>query len=125
MRNSCSEELQAKVEERLALFPECQKGGSVYVKLAFQILSSESANASRTLVTRIKSMTLRSYSGENINTAGSHLRAAILRLSDWNKTPDDIVDLVIGIFKTCSVTSFVALFVSIDHSITLRSATYT
>ena len=111
--NSCDEDLQEKVNEKMLNLPIVQLGGATYFKLAIDAITSMSDDVSLSLIQKINTMTLRKLPGEDVLTAISILRGALKRLEMNDMVPKHIVTIVYRIFQTSSSDKFNHTFSSI------------
>eukprot|EP00957_Ditylum_brightwellii_P115632 8820165-Ditylum_brightwellii.AAC.1 len=82
-----------------------------------ETITSSTAEASQSVVSSMKTMTLSKFECENVGMTCSQLHSAIKGLSNVNKLPSDANKILINIFKSSSVEEFNTVFKSLDISI--------
>eukprot|EP00957_Ditylum_brightwellii_P146877 11181939-Ditylum_brightwellii.AAC.1 len=99
------------------MLPIHHQGGPTFFFYLKETITLSTAEASRSLVSSMKTMTLSKFEGENVGTACSQLRSAIKGLSNVNKLLSDANKILIDIFKSSSVEELTAVFKSLNISI--------
>eukprot|EP00957_Ditylum_brightwellii_P066431 5043002-Ditylum_brightwellii.AAC.1 len=106
--NSCSDDVRQKAVKKIQMLPIHHQGGPTFFFYLMETITLSTAEASRSLVSSMKTMTLSKFEGENVGTACSQLCSAIKGLSNVNKLPSDANKILINIFKSSSVEEFTA-----------------
>ena len=112
-RNSCKTDLLVKVEEKFHKLEGHHKGGTTYLWLMLHTvvyITDDVATSLKGIVKSFATKGLKSYAGENVETAKTELLSISTRLFERNKLPDDAVDDTLAGLAICSHTDFAALF---------------
>ena len=91
---------------------------------AMTLITTQTADAVRTLTLRVTNLKLGDIEGENVGTAISQMRGALLRLKALDKEPNDIVDKILDTMQTSSVEKFNRFFENISFQLRLNPTAY-
>ena len=117
LENSCDETLRDKVMETLLLYPKVQQGGPLFYRIMIGLITTTTAEATRTMVTRITSMKIRDIQGEDVSKAVSTIRGALQHLETANAVPNDIRHILMDIFEKTSVPEFNSIFLVLKSQV--------
>eukprot|EP00957_Ditylum_brightwellii_P146492 11153277-Ditylum_brightwellii.AAC.1 len=106
--NTCSDDVRQKVVKKIQMLPIYHQGGPTFFFYLMETSTLSTVEASRSLVSSMKTMTQSKLDSENVGTTCSQLRSAIKGLSNVNKLPSDTNEVLINIFKSSSVEEFTA-----------------
>ena len=107
IENSCDSELRDKLIERMREIPEIERGGPVGLKIILDLITTTNARAIRSILTKVQTLTLRDFNGEDVLTANGWIRGIKTVLEVGNALPVDFMHLVFNIYKECSTPKFV------------------
>lgn len=103
---SREDDLKEKVIEAAELVPKYLRGGPVYLFPMSKLILATSEKVMRGLTDKISSLQLYNFSGENVLTTGSYLKAAMNLFRAHDKVPKDINILIFKIFRESTTTEF-------------------
>ena len=95
--------------------PEGEKGGLLSFYYAVLEITSSTEDAIRTMETRLPSLEITSFQGENVSTACSQIRSVITRLQVLKKLPSDLTTKLLTDFQTSSVAAIHVYFGENDN----------
>jgi hypothetical protein len=118
LENSCDDDLREKVEEALLDYDSSEHGGPLYFMLMLGLLTTLTDESTAILVTNLRSMTLQDelFPGEDIDKAISVIRGVYCRLQICRAVPNDMITIVLNIFKSAGCTEFADIFKTIESS---------
>ena len=122
--NSCNADLRDKVNEKVLGVHSFEIAGPLLFYHAMSLITTQTADAVRTLTLRVTSLKLGDIQGENVGTAISQMRGALLRLRALDKEPNDIVDKILNTMQTSSVEKFNRFFENISFQLRLTPNAY-
>ena len=115
LENSYEQDLLDNISEKLMMdVPEAEKGGPLSFYYAMLEITSSTEDAIRTMETRLSSLKITSFQGENVSTACSQIRSAITRLLFLKKLPSNLTAKLLTVFQTSSVAAFNDIFRFLD-----------
>jgi hypothetical protein len=123
LENSCDAKLRDKVMEMLVLYPKDQHGGPLYYRILMGLITTTTAEATRTMVTRITTMKIRDIQGEDVSQAVSTIRGALRHLETANAVPNDIHYVLMELFSKTSVSDFNTLFTVLSSQVKIDPTT--
>ena len=123
--NSCNAELRDKVNEKVLGVHPFEIAGPLLFYHAMTLITTQTADAVRALTLRVTNLKLGDIQGENVGTAISQMRGALLRLKALDKVPNDIVDKILNTMQTSSVEKFNRFFENISFQLRLTPNSYT
>ena len=94
--------------------PEAEKGCPLSSLYAMLEITSSTEDTIRAMETRLSSLKISSFQGENISTVCSKIRSAVARLQIEMKLPSDLNLKILTVFKTSSVFTFNVIFYWLD-----------
>jgi hypothetical protein len=119
MKNNVSDSLWEKTFEKYDQYSASERGGPLFFILMLNVLLSNTAEAARTLETRVKNFKITSLRGEDIDRAVSLLRGALKRLNHIKKADatwkEDMTITILKVLQTTSVDKFNAIFEGIER----------
>jgi hypothetical protein len=119
MKNNVSDNLWEKTFEKYDQYSASERGGPLFFILMLNVLLSNTAEAARTLETRVKNFKITSLRGEDIDRAVSLLRGALKRLNHIKKSDaiwkEDMTITLLKVLQTTSVDKFNAIFEGIER----------
>jgi hypothetical protein len=110
LEGSCEDDLSNKTLEKSMDIPAIQMGGSTFLSLMMNEVTSTTEDSIRALTARITGMKLTNFKGDDITKATSQLRGAITALEVVGQVPYGIDERLLGIFQTTSIVEFNATF---------------
>ena len=122
--NSCTAELKDKVNEKVLGVHPFEIAGPLLFFHAMTLITTQTADAVRALTLRVTNLKLKDIPGENVGTAISQMRGALLRLKALDKIPNDIVDKILDTMQTSSVDKFNRFFENISFQLRLSPSSY-
>ena len=122
--NSCNADLRDKVNEKVLGVHPFEIAGPLLFYHAMSLITTQTADAVRALTLRVTSLKLGDIQGENVGTAISQMRGALLRLKALDKEPNDIVDKILNTMQTSSVEKFNRFFENISFQLRLSPNLY-
>ena len=122
--NSCSADLRDKVNEKVLGVHPFEIAGPLLFFHAMSLITTQTADAVRALTLRVTNLKLGDIQGENVGTAISQMRGALLRLKALDKVPNDIVDKILDTMQTSSVEKFNRFFENISFQLRLTPNAY-
>ena len=122
--NSCNADLRDKVNEKVLGVHPFEIAGPLLFFHAMSLITTQTADAVRALTLRVTSLKLGDIQGENVGTAISQMRGALLRLKALDKEPNDIVDKILNTMQTSSVEKFNRFFENISFQLRLTPNAY-
>ena len=122
--NSCNAELRDKVNEKVLGVHPFEIAGPLLFYHAMTLITTQTADAVRALTLRVTNLKLGDIQGENVGTAISQMRGALLRLKALDKVPNDIVDKILNTMQTSSVEKFNRFFENISFQLRLTPNAY-
>eukprot|EP00957_Ditylum_brightwellii_P014405 1084312-Ditylum_brightwellii.AAC.1 len=105
--NSCEEELQNHLKNKLRVVPPMHQGGLTVLKLMMDAIFSMMDQALRALVDWITNMKVTEYTGENIAIITGFICSIHTILYNCDFVPSDIMQLLYNVSATTSDTDFV------------------
>lgn len=115
--NSCTQELREILQGKMTSIAEELHCGPMLFMILMKQLTNVSPQAARLVINKIESLTMSSFEGESIALANKTIHAAHKWLSMINKIPNDFELIVLSIYKTTSVPSFLRFLEAIKiHS---------
>ena len=118
LENSCDDDLREKVDEALLDYDSAEHGGPLYFILMLGLLTTLTDESTAILVTNLRSMTLQDdlFPGEDVDKAISVIRGVYCRLQICRAVPNDMITIVLSIFKSAGCTEFADIFKTIESS---------
>lgn len=113
--NNTSPALFEKVSETYDEFEENEKGGPLFFIIMINAIMSQTEEASLSLQTRLKSLDLKDFPGENVDKVVGLLRAVLRRLKMFHRVPEDTTCTLLRIFQTSSVPQFNDVFAMMEQ----------
>ena len=104
--NSCTPELKETLQGKMKVVSDELQTGPILFMMLMKQLTNVSPQASRLVTNKIESLTMNSFEGESIALANKTIHAAHKWLSMINKVPNDFEMIVLAIYKTSSIPSF-------------------
>ena len=123
--NSCNADLRDKVNEKVLGVHPFEIAGPLLFYHGMSLITTQTADAVRALTLRVTNLKLGDIQGENVGTAISQMRGALLRLKALDKVPNDIVDKILDTMQTSSVEKFNRFFENISFQLRLAPNLYT
>jgi hypothetical protein len=120
--NNVDEDLFSKVIERYGNYPVSQRGGPLFFSLMTAMLMSQSERAALAMRKRLEGLNLQTLKGESVPRAVSLIRATIKYLTVINKRPDDMIDMLLKIFQTSSISNFNEHFAHMERQRLLNTS---
>jgi hypothetical protein len=119
MKHNVSDSLWEKTFEKYDQHTASERGGPLFFILMLNVLLSNTAEAARTLESRVKNFKITSLRGEDVDRAVSLLRGALKRLNHIKKSDAtwkaDMTITLIKVLQTTSVDKFNAIFEGIER----------
>lgn len=122
--NSCNTDLRDKINEKILGVHSFEVGGPLLFYHAMTLITSQTADAVRALTLRVTNLKLTDIKGENVGTAISQMRGALVRLKALDKVPNDIVEKILDTMQTSSVDKFNRFFEAISFQLRLQPEKY-
>ena len=113
--NSCEKELRELIDDKALGFARSEKCGPVYFKIMMDIIFSDSDKSLRALVTRLQTMKLTDFAGENVMKASSFIRGSLKILRGCEFEPKDMDSLIVEFYKSSTnaeLTNHMSVFAS-------------
>ena len=114
--NSCNADLRDKVNEKVLGVHPFEIAGPLLFYHAMTLNTTQTADAVRALTLRVTNLKLGDIQGENVGTAISQMRGALLRLKALDKIPNDLLDKILNTMQTLSVEKFNQFFETLASS---------
>jgi hypothetical protein len=112
--NSCDEETYEKINSKLLMADPLTVGGPLAFFYLVQAVLKTSDKTARLLVTKLTGLKLSSISGEDIDRLSLIIKGVAIRLKSVGKLPNDMEEIVKGIFQTSTVFAFRNHFTILD-----------
>ena len=122
--NSCDTDLKDKVNEKVLGVHSFEVAGPLLFFHAMSLITTQTADAVRTLTLRVTNLNLQDIKGEKVGTAISQMRGALLRLKALDKVPYDMVERILDIMQTSSVDKFNRFFEALSFQLRLNPNAY-
>lgn len=107
---SCDLELRSKIETQMAMLSPSQDTGPVAFHYLATYVVSTSDSVARSIVTKLSTMRLSQFAGEDVAEMAATVRGAAARLKSCNRLPNDMNDIVAEILDSASTFKFRAVF---------------
>jgi hypothetical protein len=111
--NSCDPDLRQRVTERLIGIDDYEIGGTTFLKIALECITSMSHTVSMSLSIKITKLTIKQFDGENVIKVISALRGATQRLTMSGMLPPHLPIILYRIFQSSSCVQFNNFFAAL------------
>ena len=124
--NTCEEPLRNKILEGLVGVDAMEMGGSLVLKMMLDIIMDVDDSALRGLTQSLQTLRLKDVPGENVCTAVSYLKGALLLLQNCSGLPTDTMGLLNDIMGSADCDEFSGFMNSVyfDHKRKTREITH-
>ena len=122
--NSCTERLRLKINEQLDKIPLMERSGPVAFKIMMTYVLSTSNDALRALITKLGTLKLTDFDGENVIQAATFIENLWIMLRDNKMVPKDFDESVQNMFKESTCPKFVKLVESIESNMRFKIKEY-
>jgi len=106
LENCCNDTLKAKIDEKISKYPKAKRGGVVFYFHLMELIFPSLDGAIRTLFTRLNSMKISDFDGENVTKCVTHVCGAVDLLTQNRALPHDFDRTLFAIFKYSSTATF-------------------
>ena len=117
LEGSCAVNLTNKVREGLLSMPSELESGPMFFFLMMREIVSSSEDSLLSMITRIKTMKLSTFKGENVALMTGQIRMAVKRLRVMQRVPDELEKHILTALQTSSVGKFNAYFSQLEISL--------
>ena len=100
LMNSCKEDLQVQVANKVFAQPEIERGGPLVLFYIVQLIVKTTEKSSRAIIKRLETFKFSKIPNEDVEQAAAILRSAIIRLRAAGRLPNDVEQLILDIFQT-------------------------